>query len=327
MLHKIILPAYLPKKQRKLISNKANARKIEVDPIVIEVEGYEHRFPILDYRQKAIPPAQELFNKALNLMQTPADWANLIRILSGYRRADRQFTNANFRTILACAQLSGNMYAVIDALRNVKASRLHLGTVPRADLVLLNLQRMALDADYSEKATRDARTWALMAHELMEDPAHAKKAAGRPLHREPQVVGQVLHLAAAQAALHQGGKDEGGHVRRLAELLTIVWPEGKGLASLHEHDIPADAKPRWRIDFMRNDDAYLALNVTDRIAIGSFILHGITLAKQVVEPELAAKLEPIAQVLRGELGEVLKNRENVVAKRGWPVYDKLIAKA
>lgn len=329
MLHKIILPAHLPRKQRQIISNAKNAQRIEVDPIVIEVEGYEHRFPILDYRLEQVPNSNQLFWKAVRLMKTRDDWANLTRLTSGYHRAHRQIDAGKMLGIVRWAGRTGNIYAVIDALRNSKVSHLYIRLLPVADNILHYLQTMALDADYAEKPTRDARTWAVMVHELAQDPVHAKQGRqGRArwaLHREPQVVGQVLHLAAAHAALHRSGADEDGRVAKLAEMLAIVWPEGRRLKDLHAPYEIAD-KPARRIGFMMKADAHLALAVSRRISIASFIVHGIGLAKRVVEPELAARLEPIEKVLREELAELAAQREQIKADEGWSVYDKLMAK-
>ena len=333
MLHKIILPAHLPRKQYQIITNAANSQKIEVDPIVIEVEGYEHRFPILDYKRKQVPKTGDLFLKALRLMKTRGDWDNLVRLTSGLRRAHRHISPDMVLGIVRHAGKTGNMYAVIDAFRNSKRSQLYIRTLPIADNVLHYLQTMALDSGYAERPTRDAKTWAVMLHELAQDPAHAKKAdkvAGSrkrtPLHREPQVVGQVLHLAAAQAVHHQGARDEDGKVAKLAETLALLWPEGRQLKDLNTpYEIPQ--KATLRIAFMQTSDAHLALSVSRRISIASFILHGIGLAKQVVEPGLAARLEPIEKVLSEELAELAAKRGEIKAGDGWAVYDKLIAKA
>ncbi|SPO04505.1 uncharacterized protein DNG_07190 [Cephalotrichum gorgonifer] len=326
MLHKIILPARLPKDKLKIISHEKNAQKLRVDPVIIEVEGYEHRFPILDFTQDTIPKSSALLKNALKLMKTREDWGNLVRILAGYRNAGRHVTTQQVLDLIRYAGKTGNIYAVIDAFRNVKESRLRIRSVPRADAILHYIQAMAVDADYAEKEARQAKTWAILLRELMEDGDHAKvPAAGRvPLHREPSVVGQTLHAVASYAALHQGGKDVDGKVAELAATLTHVWPEGKNLAEIHKNTLPDDAAPGKRIEFMQESDAHLAIAISRRISATCFTLRGIEHAKEMVEPEVAAGLAPIEEVLRADLAALAAKRDTIKADVGWAIYDKLM---
>lgn len=327
MLHKIILPARLPKKKRKIVSNAKFNQMLRVDPIVVEVDGYEHRFDTLDFHQGTIPRSRDLMRQAVRLMATRDDWNNLPRMLAGYRNAERRILAKDVSDIVKNAGRSGNIYAIIDALRNVKESGLRIRTLAFADEVLYWVQMRAVESGFAEDPTAKTKTWAVMLRELMEDPDHSKHPTwpGRiPLHREPQIVGQVLHAAAAQAVYHQGGEDADGKVAELAETLSYVWPAGKAIQDIHQSNLAPDAKVAERVRFQAEDDAYLTLSTTNRISVSSFILHGIELAKQVVAPELAAKLEPIAQVLKS--GLEADKAANVKADRGWAVYDKLIAK-
>lgn len=329
MLHKIIFPARLPKGKRKLISNAKNAKKIEADPIIIEVEGYEHRFPILDYHQDTIPPSRKLLRDTIRQMETRADWDNLGRVLSGYNNASRTVSRGDLFIIMRQAGKTGNLYAVLDAFRNAKDTHLRIHHLPVADEFLHHAQLMAIDSGFAERETRDAKTWSLMLHELMQDEGHAKLDAtpGRkPLHREPEVVGQLLHLAAAHAVHHGGAADADGKVAELAEVLSHVWPEGRNLANAHDHELAEPLKPTVRIHLMETDDAHLALAISRRISISSYIVHGIELAKKVLAPEAAARLAPIEKVLRADLADLAAKRDEVKAVIGWGVYDKLMAK-
>lgn len=329
MLHKIIFPARLPKGKRKLISNAKNAKKIEADPIIIEVEGYEHRFPILDYHQDTIPPSRKLLRDTVRQMETRADWDNLNRVLSGYNNAHRTVSRGDLFIIMRQAGKTGNLYAVLDAFRNAKDTHLRIRHLPVADEFLHHAQLMAIDSGFAERETRDAKTWSLMLHELMQDEGHAKVDAppGRkPLHREPEVVGQLLHLAAAHAVHHGGAADADGKVAELAEVLSHVWPEGRNLANAHDHELPEPLKPTVRISLMETDDAHLAIAISRRISISSYIVNGIELAKKVLAPEAAARLAPIEKVLRADLAELAAKRDEVKAVIGWGVYDKLMAK-
>ncbi|CAI4217845.1 unnamed protein product [Parascedosporium putredinis] len=270
MLHKIILPARLPKKKRKIVSNAKFNQMLRVDPIVVE---------------------------AVRLMATRDDWNNLPRMLAGYRNAERRILAKDVSDIVKNAGRSGNIYAIIDALRNVKESGLRIRTLAFADEVLYWVQMRAVESGFAEDPTAKTKTWAVMLRELMEDPDHSK---------------------------HPTGEDADGKVAELAETLSYVWPAGKAIQDIHQSNLAPDAKVAERVRFQAEDDAYLTLSTTNRISVSSFILHGIELAKQVVAPELAAKLEPIAQVLKS--GLEADKAANVKADRGWAVYDKLIAK-
>jgi len=327
MLHKIILPARLPKKKRKIVFNEKYRQKLQVDPIVIEVDGYEHRFDTLDFHNGTIPASRPLMRQAVRLMSTREDWANLSRMLAGYRNAGRLIRTDDVKDIIANAGKSGNIYAILDALRNVKESDLRIRTLPRADLILYWIQMGAVKSGFAEEETTKAKKWAIMLRELMEDEDHVKNPTwpGRiPLHREPQVVGQVLHMAAARAVYHQDCKDEDGKVAELAETLVHVWPAERGLREIHQSKLSPETKYSEVLRFQDEDDGYLSQSTTCRISVGSFVLNGIELAKKVVAPELAAQLEPIAELLKRDLDA--DKAANLKAERGWDVYDKLIAK-
>lgn len=282
-----------------------------------------------------MPKTHTLVNKALDLMKTRDDWDNLVRLTSGLRRAHRLVNRSLILAIIRHAGKSGNMYAVVDAFRNSKRSGLRIRNLPTMDNCLHYLQSAAVESGYAEEPTRDALTWANMLLELSQDPEHAKPSSAkvetrplRPLHREPQVIGQLLHLAAAQAVHHRGGRDsDDGQVAKLAETLALVWPEGRPLKDLNApYEIPVKGTDRAR--FAQTDDAHLAASVSRHISVASFILAGLRLAKQVVEPELAARLEPIEKVLDREVADLAARRPEIEkAREGWAVYDKLIAQA
>lgn len=84
---KIILPTYLPKKQRQIVFDVGKRTYLRENPIVMEVEGHEHTFNTID-KAKDLEPAGPMLIKILGLMNSPGEWENLAIVLAGYKRAN-----------------------------------------------------------------------------------------------------------------------------------------------------------------------------------------------------------------------------------------------
>ncbi|KAL5612969.1 hypothetical protein BROUX41_003953 [Berkeleyomyces rouxiae] len=329
ILHRIVLPYRLPAPQRKMVFSEDYRSRLQTDPIVIEVDGYEHRFETLNFKKKDMPNSRAILLKALRLMKTPADWENLVRLLNGYARSKRTIKLHDRFRIIREAGCTGNIWAIIDAMRQSEKSGLYLRHLPPVDEMMYWLCDKAIKSSWNAHETKQAATWATIVMDILEEPEHRRQKktfAPRELHREPQVLAQYLLLLAARSVFHGDKLDVDGQVTKVAQLLALEWPAGKGLLDLHpipKEEPSRDSKMlRAKVDYV--EDFYLHYSATRHISIAATTLKAIELAKQIVNPELAAKLDAIAVCVNKEMEERLSKRTENVDKRGWERYDELL---
>lgn len=79
---KIILPSFLPMAQRKRIYSPRWEKKLQADPIIVEIDGevikFRYQNPLTD-----IPNTRKSLVSAIALFETDADFANLRPLLEG----------------------------------------------------------------------------------------------------------------------------------------------------------------------------------------------------------------------------------------------------
>ncbi|KAH8156451.1 hypothetical protein CIB48_g11795 [Xylaria polymorpha] len=313
---KIILPSYLPTAQRKKIYSPKWAKKLQSDPIVMEIDGevlkFRHQNVMTD-----IPDTRQSVIKALNLFEAPADFANLQPLLEGIANAGRKLKPSFYVSILRIVAYKGHIYQIIDCARSVRRTGYKLDTSEKVNEVLHFVQMKARDADWDEAQTRQALNWAEMVIDMLHDEAHQPKRdqsepvlpGELPLNRDPMVLAAPLHLAAVLVARHGAGEDVLDKVNKLARDVVALWPEGKKLKEVQP--------PELYDDFEKM--GYL-LRPTKFITIATPLLHGLETAIEVVEPELAAQLRTRRDTLAAEIQEARETTDSIV--RGEEVYKK-----
>jgi hypothetical protein len=338
ILHRIILPSHLPLAKKRFIAREKNRQRLLVDPVTIEIDGYEHTFSVLDYEMGDIPKSQPLLRQAFRLMQTREDWANLVRLLAGLTKANRKFKAMDFQLMIQVAGRTGNIYAVLDALVRNKESGLEVRTLNLADNLLHYIAAMAWQGGYAYKDTKRASQWSRRFLEILagrSDPRLATK---------PQVIGQALHLAAAEAVFHNEGQDVDEAVVEFTTSLIREWK-----TRVERVPKPADNRPHGLLDIHpsserdlisgsqiihahRTEPWYLHLDPSRHIAVACYMIKGIELASQVL-PDHAGDLAPIREGIELELQQYVDRREGTnafhggkmkPAKLGWMVYDSLM---
>ncbi|GJC90904.1 hypothetical protein ColTof4_13411 [Colletotrichum tofieldiae] len=315
----IILPYYLPIHQRKRVFSEKLKHRLKNDPVYLEIDGLEHRFSHIN--EEALPPSREVTWKALRAMQTPQDWNNFARLLSGMRNAGRHYSQTDFAKMIRIAGARGQIYTIIDAARQVRKTGLRLDNSEKANEVLHFVQMRAVESEWDKEKTEQALRWSEMVLEMLEDVNHApdgrkvaKRGKGRfPLFKDPQILGAALHLSAVLAVKHNDGKDLDGKVAGYAKKVADGWPAGKGLLQLHPQEAYAD-----RVDGV----AYLAHSRTQYLSYASPILHGLFMAARVVDKPLADRLHAIAAALGNEVKEVVE-KQDYPAERGLKTYNAL----
>ena len=319
---KILLPAALPAQQRKQLSSPRHAHKLRADPITIVVDGETHRFGHMDL-MRDFPSTRRLAFAAVDAMAAARDWTNLPLLLEGLRTAGRRLRPYDLRKIARRAAAAGNddIYAVLGCARAAGRTGFVLADAQTVNEILAFVQERAVDAGWEAARTRQMLAWAEMVGDMLEDEAHGrrhapKRGAGHavpvrgllPLGRDPTLTAAKLNMAASHAAKNRRGEDlPGGEVARYARDLVGLWPAGAGLLTLY----PAEAYEAKR------EMAYLK-DANKLLVVGAPILHGMDMAMQVVDADLAAQLKSRRDALAAEVEKALETP----GKRGLDTYNK-----
>ncbi|KAH9900581.1 hypothetical protein F4778DRAFT_739566 [Xylariomycetidae sp. FL2044] len=322
--NKIILPAYLPQAQRKRIYSKKWQKKLQADPVIIEIDG-----EVLRFRHEnlftGIPNTRQSLEQAVTSFETPADFANFRPLVEGIAYAQRKLHPDALNKLVRVMGSKGRIYDIIDCARSGKRTGIVLDSSERVNEILHYVQMKAADADWAKAETQQALRWAEMVLDMLQDEAHQPKRpkgeppieGERPLARDPMVLAAPLHLAAALVVKH--GDDVGAEVRdkvtKYARDLVKTWPEDKQLLELYPPAL-----------FREDHQMRYLLPHTKFVTITAPILHGLEMAAQaVVEPELAAQLQSRIGTLRAELDAAVEARRarGMQPGRGQAVYEKL----
>jgi hypothetical protein len=312
---KFILPTYLTaEEQRKMHSIKWK-EKLQRDPLRLEIDDVVHKFyytdPVNDY-----PNTMKTVRDIVNSWEDrPTFFQNLRPLLHGVKRSGRKLEATFIPKLIRRACVAGRLDIAIECVRHVEDTNLKLILHESVAELCGFIQKYAIDSRWKQSRIEGALTRLQMVFELLEfNKKHQPKpnTAGRyPFHRDPQFLAGRLHMCASRAVFHRGGQDRSGKVTKYAEELMQLWPEGAGLLDLQPdsayHD---DLKMRYLLN--RNNYLWYA----------SPILHGLTLAAQVVDPGLAMQLQNRADAVEAEVKAALAH-ESIKGGRGELMYNQI----
>ncbi|KAI8952879.1 hypothetical protein F4801DRAFT_191235 [Xylaria longipes] len=294
---KIILPYYLPMSQRKKIYSPKWEKKLQADPIIIEIDG-----EVLKFRYQNIltdiPSARKSLVDAVRQFETPADFANLKPLLEGIAHTGRKLKPSVYAHVARIVGEKGHVYDIIDCARSTRRTGYKFDTSEKVNEVLHCLQMKARDADWDEAQTRQALRWAEMVVEMLHEEAHQPRRPKNkpllpgelPLNRDPMVLAAPLHLAAVLAAQHEAGEEVLDKVHKLARDIVALWPEGKKLKEVQPAELYADSD---KMGYLTRPNKF--------IVFATPLLHGLDTAIKVVEPELAGQLRTRRDTLAIEI--------------------------
>ncbi|KAL2141951.1 hypothetical protein VTI28DRAFT_1786 [Corynascus sepedonium] len=313
---KVILPTYLSQEQRKKIYNPRIKHILQNDPITMEIDGVVHNFR---YRSMVadLPSTRETLKEIIALLKTPADFRNIPPFLEGCVRARRKIEPVDYNRILRLAAMNGQLSIIMDCVKAADKTGFRLDNSQIINELLTYTQRPAIISGFDEAKTRAAlKQVRLILNILESDENHHPKpatAGAFPYYRDPQVLGARLHMAAARAVHHRGGKDEDGRVARYADELVSLWPEDAGLL-----DLQPDEAYRKKVGI-----AHYLLNRNTYLFMAAPLLNGLTLATQVVGPALAMQLQNRADAVDAEIKAALASPELKEDGRGVQMYNAI----
>ncbi|OTB08573.1 hypothetical protein M426DRAFT_316588 [Hypoxylon sp. CI-4A] len=329
--HKIILPSYLPTEQRKKIYSRKYEKKLQSDPIIIEIDG-----EVLKFRHQNLttdmPQTRRSVARAVSQFETPDDFANLRPLLEGVAYAGRRFDPSFYCKILRLVGAKGRVYDVIECARGAARTGFRLDSSEKVNEVLHFVQMKAVDSAWDEAETRQALRWAEIVLDLLQDEAHLPKRrkddpaveGELPLHRDPMVLMAPLHLAAALVAKlgpEAAGSELTDKLSKYARDVARLWPEGAKLTELQPAPLYED-----------HDSLGYLLHPGKFTVLVAPLLKGLETAIPLVDSELAAQLRTRRDVLAAELTQARNAAELAQARnaaeaneesRGEAVYRKL----
>ncbi|KAI1800054.1 hypothetical protein F4811DRAFT_557221 [Daldinia bambusicola] len=319
--HKIILPAYLPTDQRKKMYSPNYKKKLQSDPIIMEIDGEVFKFGYQNLF-RGIPQTRRSIVTAISRFEAPEDFANLRPLMEGIAYARRHFDPDFYCKILRVLGAKGRIFDVIELARGVARTGFRLDSSEKVNEVMHWVQMKAVDAAWDPAETAKAFRWAEMVLELLQEEDHKPKRYKNehplegelPLDRDPMVLLAPLHLAAA-LVWKQGAEASETAVDKLvkhARDIVRLWPEGRELSKVQPQALYEEFD---KMGYLNEPNKYVAITAP--------LLRGLEIAIEVLEPrspDLAGQLRSRRDILAGEVEQSLKAAKG---NRGKMVYEKL----
>lgn len=230
---KIILPAYLPDKQRKIVFDPRMRSYLEQNPIIIEVEGVEHRFSSLN-RFKDIQDSKSILNEALQKMESSNDWDNLATLLAGYKKAGIKLQPTHWGKIVRLAGEANNIYCIIECAQQASQTGLLLSNPETTIRILTFVNAKSINAPGDAVQASQALRWTEKVMDLLQRSEHADNEAltRDRLHFSRVVRGQVLLARAAAVKANQAAGEDVEQkltlLRDEVELIKSLWKDADG---------------------------------------------------------------------------------------------------
>ncbi|KAG5998444.1 hypothetical protein E4U52_000090 [Claviceps spartinae] len=321
----IILPAYLPEKQRKLIFDPAQRAYLEKNPVIIEVSGLEHRFaPINPFRD--LENSKKLYNKAIDNMRSREDWENLATLLAGFRKAGIKLKPEHWDKTVRLAATQGYVNVILECAACAEETGLFF----RKPEVVARVLAFSNDKISSKPTSNAEAKKALKSVELVLDllqrPGHAYNP-GEPTHKRMHfsrlVRGMVMYARAAyvQTCQEPTAKDK-ELLRDDALLLTTLWKDAldKDLSQVMEFAKLNPTMVRMTEGEVRKAKVPEGLNGSAYIQVVAQNIKAMKVAQEILGEE-AASLSPIVEVLEKHL-----HKFAVKSERRTAVWDKAYEK-
>lgn len=281
---KIILPAHLPARQRKIVMNPNKRAYLSQNPVVLEMQGMDHQFSTID-PSKDIENSKKILIKALKNMHTHEDWRNLATLLAGYRKAGIKLQPDHWGKIVRLAAKSHKIPFVLYCARHVSKTGFSLAGHEVAVRTCLGINRPLLNdwgriTDKLPRALREIE--ALL--DLLHRPEHALdvKHTQNKLPFSRIIRGLILYARCAIIQRMEAGSAD------VDRLMAPLRDDVALLISLWE-DVPDDltqlrefAKLNPMVDIKAGRKTPRALNVTSYLQALAQNIRGMILARRIV---------------------------------------------
>ncbi|RGP60144.1 hypothetical protein FSPOR_10827 [Fusarium sporotrichioides] len=225
---KIILPAYLPETQRKIVYNPSKSDYMRRNPIVIELDGLEHTFSPIDIK-KDIPNSKKALTQATRLMKTKEEWDNIATFLAGYKKAGIKLEQDHYLSLIRRACAAQQEYSIIECAKQADKTGLALNRDSSITLLMSSINRKIYDSTREEGDILQALKWNRLIWDLIQRPEHERRGLDirRVAHASPVIRGLLLfsqaHTIQAQQATGESAEKLTNELRDNVEFIAAKW--------------------------------------------------------------------------------------------------------
>ncbi|KAH7188452.1 uncharacterized protein B0J16DRAFT_337199 [Fusarium flagelliforme] len=298
---KIILPAYLPEAQRKLVFNSAKSDYIKRNPVVIELDGLEHTFTYID-RTRDIPNSKKALAQATRLMKTKEEWDNIATFLAGYRKAGIRLTREHYEAIIRRACDSQQEYSIIECAKQAVKTGLAL---KYESYVILLMSSINGKVGNTAEETLQALKWNRLVSDLTQRPEHQLQGR-RPRdlpHFNPAIRGALLfaqaHGIQTQQAAGESAEALIKELRDNVEFISSAWA-GQELSDLTKSSYLKIFHPRHG-----QESAEFHLAPYHYIRVLAQNIRAMELAQEIIG-DIAKDLTPVHDAMEQHLEDFIK---------------------
>ncbi|KAG8666261.1 hypothetical protein FPOAC2_11366 [Fusarium poae] len=205
---KIILPAYLPETQRKIVYNPSKSDFMRRNPIVIELDGLEHTFSPIDIKND-IPNSKKALTQATKLMKTKEEWDNIATFLAGYKRAGIKLENEHYLSLIRRACAAQQEYSIIECAKQADKTGLTLKNVSSIALLMSSINQRIYDSTREGRDVLQALKWNQLIWDLIQRPQHKRQESSIHMlaHCRPTIRGLLLFSQAHTIQAQQAAGD------------------------------------------------------------------------------------------------------------------------
>lgn len=314
---KIILPAYLPPKQRELVFNPKMRSFIQQNPVVIELDGLEHKFTTID-RFNDIPNSKKALADVLKLMETKEDWDNLGTLLAGYKKAGIRLQGFHYDKIIRKAGESKQTYAIIECAKQSDRTGLFLTKKNHLVLLLTHINNKITSPSGEANESAQALKWIELVLDLIQRPEHLHKGSNPSdrLHFSPAVRGLVLFAQASSVKAQQAAETPAeADVQALKDnvvFITSAWSR-LGTEDLSNSPVLAPLNPRSPLTRSSGHKDHLAVNFY--VLMLAQNIKGMELAQEILG-DAAKDLTPIRDAMEQHLKQFISDGSSSFIE-GW----------
>ena len=182
---------------------------------------------------KDVPNIKKTVREAYKLMKEKKDFDNLPSIFKGASNAKFPIDKVMKQSIVRAAVNHGQSDSILECIRQKVFTNEEYGAI--ASRLIWELQYQALAKNWEEQYTNKALLSAEKALLMLYEDYYRPRHSAIDLRGRPEVIGQLLELAAVRASKYLGGKDVDGKVEMYATSLLAALQNGVGNYRRDDH--------------------------------------------------------------------------------------------
>ncbi|KAI9670845.1 MAG: hypothetical protein M1829_004734 [Trizodia sp. TS-e1964] len=221
----VFLPAYLTRKQGKLVYSQKGASQLQ-DDVLVKFKNAVVKLNHIDRtKDEPRPSTAGCIRKVFKLLKTPEDWENLLPFLEGLAASGRTILSDEQLLIIREANQIQHIEKILAAAERSRKTGFLLSDEQVVRRLLWKLWEISENQSWKGEAIKNAfrlmnRMFNLL--NLGEHPRNIQSAHLDP-RRQPDIVSALLHISAMNSVTFHNGEDRNELVARAARDLISVW--------------------------------------------------------------------------------------------------------